>query len=160
MQLQEAGDTAEETKERQSPEPSMKPVAGTYLRCLEDPMFELERKKPESGRLPTTTTASMTTSMTTTTATAATTTASSSAPQPSYRVLEAESSQTTGGGTAGAGDTAATTTTGSTAGGYHVLEASPVVPGSAQRSAASDVLEKARNRFDKFWGKGNNDTEN
>lgn len=118
-------------------------------------MFGLERQKQESGRLPTTTTASMTTTATTTVT--ATTTATSSAPQQSYRVLEAESSQT-GGGTAGAGDIA--TTTGSTAGGYHVLEASPVVPGSAQRSAASDVLEKARNRFDKFWGKGNNDTEN
>ncbi|XP_025152675.1 mucin-5AC isoform X4 [Harpegnathos saltator] len=155
----EVADTAEETKERQSPEPSIKPVAGTYLRCLEDPMFELERKKQESGRLPTTTTAPMTTSMTTTTTTTTTTTAPSPAPQQSYRVLEAESPQTGGGGgTAGAGDTPVTT--GSTAGGYHVLEASPVVPGSAQRSAASDVLEKARNRFDKFWGKGNNDTEN
>ncbi|XP_032683894.1 uncharacterized protein LOC116850071 isoform X10 [Odontomachus brunneus] len=152
----EAADTAEETKERHSPEPSIKPVAGTYLRCLEDPMFELERKKQESGRLPTTTTAPMTTTTTMTTA-ATTTTASPSAPQQSYRVLEAESPQT-GGGTAGTGDTAATT--GTTAGGYHVLEASPVVPGSAQRSSASDVLEKARNRFDKFWGKGNNDTEN
>ncbi|XP_014480992.1 PREDICTED: flocculation protein FLO11 isoform X5 [Dinoponera quadriceps] len=151
----EAADTAEETKERQSPEPSIKPVAGTYLRCLEDPMFEFERKKQESGRLPTTTSAPMTTTTTTTTAT--TTASSSSAPQQGYRVLEAESPQT-GGGAVGAGDTASTT--GSTAGGYHVLEASPVVPGSAQRSAASDVLEKARNRFDKFWGKGNNDTEN
>lgn len=120
-------------------------------------MFELERKKQESGRLPTTTTAPMTTSMTATTTAATTTTASPSAPQQSYRVLEAESPQT-GGGTVGAGDTAATT--GTTAGGYHVLEASPVVPGSAQRTSASDVLEKARNRFDKFWGKGNNDTEN
>ncbi|XP_063219221.1 uncharacterized protein LOC134529251 isoform X1 [Bacillus rossius redtenbacheri] len=53
---------------------------------------------------------------------------------------------------------------------YHVLEAPsqpdpvcsetalsrtmPIVSPSTSRSLASDVLEKARNRFDKFWGKG------
>lgn len=93
-----------------------------------------------------------------TTAPAVTTTSSTlPAAQQSYRVLEAESpSQEGGGGTAGVGSSIG----GSGASGYHVLEAPTVIPGSAQRSAASDVLEKARNRFDKFWGKGNNGAEN
>lgn len=85
----------------------------------------------------------------TTTATM-TTPSSSTAPQPGYRILEAESPQSGsvgGGGGVGGGVS-------SSGGGYHVLEAPAVVPGSAQRSAASEVLEKARNRFDKFWGKG------
>lgn len=82
------------------------------------------------------------------------TTSSSSLPQQTYRVLEADTSQ--GGGISSTG-TGSTTGSG---GGYHVLEAPVVVPGTAQRSAASDVLEKARNRFDKFWGKGNNGMEN
>ncbi|XP_011269049.1 mucin-5AC isoform X16 [Camponotus floridanus] len=127
----------EETKERQSPESSAKSVAGTNLRCLEDPMFE-EKKKDSS--LPTTTTL------------VTTTTSSTSPATQSYRILEAESSPQ---------DTGGTTSTGSsTVGGYHVLEAPAIVPESTQRSAASDVLEKARNRFDKFWGKGNNGSEN
>ncbi|KAL6441188.1 hypothetical protein ACFW04_003468 [Cataglyphis niger] len=129
----------EETKERQSPEPSVKSVAGTNLRCLEDPTSEMEKKKDNNP--PTT--------ITTTLAT----TSSSPATQQSYRILEAESSPQDTGGSGG------TTSTGSsTMGGYHVLEA-PAMPDSTQRSAASDVLEKARNRFDKFWGKGNG-TEN
>nr|XP_034172794.1 fibrous sheath CABYR-binding protein isoform X11 [Osmia lignaria] len=123
MKLQEAGSVEEESKDQQRSEPSIKPVAGTNLRCLEDPGFEYDRKK-DVGAQPTTT-ATMTTP------------SSSTPPQPGYRILEAESPQPAG-----------------TAGGYHVLEAPTVVPGSAQRSAASEVLEKARNRFDKFWGKG------
>ncbi|XP_076549012.1 uncharacterized protein LOC117600883 isoform X8 [Osmia lignaria lignaria] len=119
----EAGSVEEESKDQQRSEPSIKPVAGTNLRCLEDPGFEYDRKK-DVGAQPTTT-ATMTTP------------SSSTPPQPGYRILEAESPQPAG-----------------TAGGYHVLEAPTVVPGSAQRSAASEVLEKARNRFDKFWGKG------
>lgn len=98
-----------------------------------------------------------------TTAPVTTTSSTSPAPQQSYRVLEAESpSQGTGGGSSSISGTAGTggSTGGSTAAGYHVLEAPAVVPGSAQRTAASDVLEKARNRFDKFWGKGNNGAEN
>ncbi|XP_029051959.2 bromodomain-containing protein 4 isoform X2 [Osmia bicornis bicornis] len=118
----EAGSVEEESKDQQRSEPSIKPVAGTNLRCLEDPGFEYDRKK-DVGAQPTTT--------------ATMTTPSSSTPQPGYRILEAESPQAAG-----------------TTGGYHVLEAPTVVPGSAQRSAASEVLEKARNRFDKFWGKG------
>ncbi|XP_011879127.1 PREDICTED: uncharacterized protein LOC105568240 isoform X10 [Vollenhovia emeryi] len=148
----EVTDVVEETKERQSSELSTKSVAGTNLRCLEDPTFEIERKR-EDGIPVAITTAPVTT-----------TSSTSPAQQQSYRVLEAESqgdggsgSGTTG-GTGGVGGS--TGTGGGTMSGYHVLEAPAVVPGSAQRSAASDVLEKARNRFDKFWGKGNNGAEN
>jgi len=125
-------------------------MAGTNLRRLEDPTFEMESKR--EGGIP----------VAITTAPVTTTSSTSPAPQ-SYRVLEAElPSQSTGGGGSGISGTAGSgsSTGGSTAGGYHVLEAPAVVPGSAQRSAASDVLEKARNRFDKFWGKGNNGAEN
>ncbi|XP_026673822.1 flocculation protein FLO11 isoform X6 [Ceratina calcarata] len=134
----ESGGTKEETKDPQKPsEPSIKPVAGTNLRCLEDPGFEYDRKKEDSQ--PTTTAAAP--------LPASSSSSSSTAPQPGYRILEADSPQggTTGGGVGGV----------SSGAGYHVLEAPTVVPGSAQRSAASEVLEKARNRFDKFWGKGN-----
>lgn len=83
-----------------------------------------------------------------------TTPLSSTVPQQGYRILEAESPQsgTTEGG--GGGGSSMGGLGSSSGGGYHVLEAPTVVPGSAQRSAASEVLEKARNRFDKFWGKG------
>ncbi|XP_011701108.1 PREDICTED: flocculation protein FLO11 [Wasmannia auropunctata] len=140
----------EETKERQSTESTIKSVAGTNLRRLEDPTFEMESKR--EGGIP----AAITTAPVTTTSSS-----TSAAPQ-SYRVLEAESQGGTGGGSGSISGTAGTGggTAGGTAGGYHVLEAPAVVPGSAQRSAASDVLEKARNRFDKFWGKGNNGAEN
>lgn len=125
---------------------STKSVASTNLRRLDDPTFEVERKM-EAG-IP----------VAITMAPAVTTTSSTlPAAQQSFRVLEAESpSQEGGGGTAGVGSGIG----GSTGSGYHVLEAPSVIPGSAQRSAASDVLEKARNRFDKFWGKGNNGAEN
>lgn len=115
-------------------------MAGTNLRCLEDPTSEVERKR-ESVPVAVTT---------------------SSAPQQSYRVLEAESPSQGDGGSGSVGGTTSIggSTGGSTASGYHVLEAPAVIPGSAQRSAASDVLEKARNRFDKFWGKSNNGAEN
>ncbi|XP_043256551.1 cell surface glycoprotein 1 isoform X2 [Colletes gigas] len=128
----EPGGSEKESKDQPRPEPSIKPVAGTNLRCLDDPGFEYERK--EAGQQPATTTTM-------------TTPSSSSVPQPGYRILEAESPQgSTGGGVGGVG--------GSSGGSYHVLEAPTVVPGTAQRSAASEALEKARNRFDKFWGKG------
>jgi hypothetical protein len=55
---------------------------------------------------------------------------------------------------------------------YRILEASaptlpqesptkplPLVSPSSGRSLASDVLEKARTRFDKFWGKGKDPTD-
>lgn len=55
---------------------------------------------------------------------------------------------------------------------YRILEASastlpqesptkplPLVSPSSGRSLASDVLEKARTRFDKFWGKGKEPTD-
>lgn len=46
---------------------------------------------------------------------------------------------------------------------YHVLEAEessakPIVSPSSGRSLATDVLEKARSRFDQFWGKGKQDS--
>ncbi|XP_076230387.1 uncharacterized protein LOC116430001 isoform X5 [Nomia melanderi] len=131
---------ADDSKSESRADPSIKPVAGTNLRCLEDPGYEYERKKDATQA---TTTATMTTP------------SSSTAPsQPAgYRILEAESPQSATGtgtsGTSGGGGGPMAST-----GGYHVLEAPTVVPGSAQRSAASEVLEKARNRFDKFWGKG------
>ena len=110
-------------------------MVGTNLRCLEDPGFDYDRKKEPSLA---TTTATMTTP------------SSSAAARPGYRILEAESPQGgSAGGAAGMGGVVS-----SSGGGYHVLEAPAVVPGTAQRSAASEVLEKARNRFDKFWGKG------
>jgi len=111
-------------------------------------------------------TTAMTTAMTTVTATTTTTTTTTpSAPQQqSYRILEAVSPpQSIGGSGSGGGNGNGNGGAGggSAGSGYHVLEAPTIVPGSAQRSAASDVLEKARNRFDKFWGKGNNgNTEN
>lgn len=119
-------------------------------------------EKQKEGGLPATTTAITTAPVTTTSST--TSAAPQQQQQQSYRVLEAESpgqgSGNGGGATSGATGTAGGTTGSSSAGGYHVLEAPAVIPGSAQRSTASDVLEKARNRFDKFWGKGNNGTEN
>ncbi|XP_076668830.1 uncharacterized protein LOC143369153 isoform X3 [Andrena cerasifolii] len=131
----EASIADEEAKDEAKPDPSIKPVAGTNLRCLEDPGFDYDRKKEPSQA---TTTATMTTP------------SSSAAAQPGYRILEAESPQGgSAGGAAGMGGVVS-----SSGGGYHVLEAPAVVPGTAQRSAASEVLEKARNRFDKFWGKG------
>ncbi|XP_054005326.1 cell surface glycoprotein 1 isoform X2 [Hylaeus anthracinus] len=130
----ESGGAEEESKDQPRPESSIKPVAGTNLRCLEDPGFEYERK--EAGQP--TTTATMTTP------------SSSTAPQPGYRILEADLPQ--GGGGGGGGGVGGVA--GSSGGSYHVLEAPTVVPGTAQRSAASEALEKARNRFDKFWGKG------
>ncbi|XP_076379764.1 uncharacterized protein LOC117229125 isoform X15 [Megalopta genalis] len=144
-QVEKESGGAEESKADPRPEPSIKPVVGTNLRCLEDPGFEYDRKKDVSQA---TTTATMTTP------------SSSTAPQPGYRILEAESPQaatgsSSGGGSSGAGGGGSGGgVVGSSVGGYHVLEAPTVVPGSAQRSAASEVLEKARNRFDKFWGKG------
>jgi len=46
-----------------------------------------------------------------------------------------------------------------TKGGYRVLEAPdvPLVSPTSGRTLASDVLDKARNRFDKFWGKDKDD---
>ncbi|XP_059490652.1 nuclear protein MDM1 isoform X3 [Neocloeon triangulifer] len=40
--------------------------------------------------------------------------------------------------------------------GYRILEAPEPIEAPSARSVASDVLEKARNRFDKFWGKDAN----
>lgn len=97
----------EEDDKQQASDPSMKPVAGTNLRCLDDPVFEFDSKKEPTAT-----------------------------GQHGYHVLEGTSPQL------------ASST------GYHVLEAPPISPGSSQRSAATDVLEMARNRFDKFWGKG------
>lgn len=98
-------------------------MAGTNLRCLEDPVFEFDRGQKNTESLPPPATAPAT--------------------QSGYRVLEADDSVAFAGG-AGSTSTA----------GYHVLEAPALSPDAQQRSLASDVLEKARNRFDQFWGKG------
>ncbi|XP_046481378.1 uncharacterized protein [Neodiprion pinetum] len=96
--------------------PAVKPVVGTNLRCLEDPVFEFERKKEAA------------------------------VPPSGYRVLEAEAPH-------GAQSVPQANAGGSS--GYHVLEAPAVLGQSTgQHSMTNDVLEKARNRFDKFWGKG------
>ncbi|KAG7199774.1 hypothetical protein KM043_000437 [Ampulex compressa] len=177
---EELPDVPSEPSSQRASEPSIKPIVGTNLRCLEDPVFEFERKKEAGGppsstttttTLTTTTTTTTTTTMTTTTTTSTTAAAVAAAAaaaaaatptaggQQGYRVLEAEaaSGQGEGGGgesTAG-GAMSGVGGLGSSGSGYHVLEApAPIVPGSAQRLTASDVLEKARNRFDKFWGKG------
>ncbi|XP_043495776.1 uncharacterized protein LOC122519981 isoform X2 [Polistes fuscatus] len=134
---------------------AVKSIGSSNIKCLEDPMFELERKKIESVAPTTATTP-------TTTATTTTTSASNL-----WRGPNAGSEGTAGGGggdggggSNGSGETgtpiSSTTTTTSATGGYHVLEAPPVqvIPGTAHRSTATDVFEKARNRFDKFWGKG------
>lgn len=105
----------------------IKPVAGTNLRCLEDPIFEFERGKNN------------------TVSTTTTTTPAPTVPGTGYRVLEAE-------------DTNILHGTGGISSGYHVLEAPNLSPGSTQRTA-TDVLEMARNRFDKFWGKNGSDSQ-
>lgn len=122
---------------------SMKPVAGTNLRCLEDPVFEFERSKNAEGTTSVSALAAGGTAASAAAAAAAAAAGGTPAAQTGYRVLEAESPTGTG-AASGAG----------TAPGYHVLGAPALSPGSAQRTVASDVLEKARNRFDKFWGKG------
>ncbi|CAK9805835.1 hypothetical protein ANTQUA_LOCUS4583 [Anthophora quadrimaculata] len=131
--------TEELSKDQQKSEPTIKPVAGTNLRCLDDPGFDYDRKK-DIGQP--TTTSTMTTP------------SSSTTPQQGYRILEADSPQVGSSGSGGGGGGGMGGVVSSSGGGYHVLEAPTVVPGTAQRSAASEVLEKARNRFDKFWGKG------
>ncbi|XP_046745451.1 uncharacterized protein LOC124410834 isoform X2 [Diprion similis] len=94
----------------------VKPVVGTNLRCLEDPVFEFERKKEAA------------------------------VPPSGYRVLEAEAPH---------GGQSVPQANAGGSGGYHVLEAPAVLGQSTgQHSMTNDVLEKARNRFDKFWGKG------
>ncbi|XP_011298289.1 flocculation protein FLO11 isoform X1 [Fopius arisanus] len=117
------GSVVPETKEKLPEEPSIKPVAGTNLRCLEDPVFEFDRGQKTTEPVVPTTTAPVT--------------------QSGYRVLEAEDPVVPAGGV---GSTSSA--------GYHVLEAPVLSPGAQQRSVTSDVLEIARNRFDKFWGKG------
>ena len=86
----------------------IKPVAGTNLHCLEDPVFEFEHSKIDNSST----------------------------------------------------SIASTLPASSQLGGYHVLEATEAPIASTHSSTnpgASDVLEKARNRFDKFWGKGTDD---
>ncbi|XP_069694376.1 nuclear protein MDM1-like isoform X9 [Periplaneta americana] len=102
-------------------------IAGTTLRCLEDPSFE----KGVSGP----------------------------------GLMETPTDPATGGSGGGGGG-------GGVQGPYRILEAStstqpqesptkplPLVSPSSGRSLASDVLEKARTRFDKFWGKGKDSTD-
>ncbi|KAL0100627.1 hypothetical protein PUN28_019196 [Cardiocondyla obscurior] len=129
-------ETVEEIKEQHNVDMS-KSVVGSNLKRLDDPMFEMERKKEDSTSVVTTTTSS-----------------GLPAPQQSYFSESEIPSQGSGSGSGSVGGTVSSTGGGGAGSGYHVLET--VVPGSA----ASDVLEKARNRFDKFWGKGNNGAEN
>ncbi|XP_014600704.1 PREDICTED: uncharacterized protein LOC106785068 isoform X10 [Polistes canadensis] len=135
---------------------AVKSIGSSNIKCLEDPMFELERKKIESGA-PTTATTPTTTATTTTTKRASYLWCD---PNAGSEGIAGGGGGGGGGGSNGSGETgtpiSSTTTTTSATGGYHVLEAPPVqvIPGTAHRSTATDVFEKARNRFDKFWGKG------
>ncbi|PSN54323.1 hypothetical protein C0J52_10691 [Blattella germanica] len=99
-------------------------IAGTTLRCLEDPSFDkgvsgtgMVEMPPESGTVGS---------------------GGGAAAQGPYRVLE---------GTASAQPQESPT------------KPLPLVSPSSGRSLASDVLEKARTRFDKFWGKGKDSTD-
>jgi hypothetical protein len=92
---------------------AVKPVAGTTLKCLDDPDFD-----------PT----------------------PSTTPARPYTVLEAPPPPT-------ASDSAAPAPAAARPSGYLILEAPEPAEAPSARSVASDVLEKARNRFDMFWGK-------
>ncbi|KAG8230668.1 hypothetical protein J437_LFUL010482 [Ladona fulva] len=143
-----------------------KVVAGTTLKCLEDPSFVFDNQ-PSRGPV------------------------SEEVPHTAYRVLEApgvpsdvlyqptemetstaqpapSSMPTTSQGQPTGSSTPTASVGGAPlAGPYRILEA-PEIPSqesptkalpslvspSTGRSLASDVLEKARTRFDKFWGKG------
>ncbi|KAF4533211.1 hypothetical protein B566_EDAN011853 [Ephemera danica] len=112
-----------------------KPMAGTTLKCLDDPSFDTNTPYPLSG------------------AHAAVSSQPESSSASPYRVLEAPSDVEPIPSVARPTGTP-----------YRILEA-PDSPGesptkgalmmspSSSRSMASDVLEKARTRFDKFWGK-------
>ncbi|KAK0170405.1 hypothetical protein PV328_010973 [Microctonus aethiopoides] len=131
----------EGTKVESSKDTSIKPITGTNLRCLDDPTFEYDKGQKDNSTVPTTIT----------TVTGATAPVGTTAQTTGYRVLEAEDPVIP--------PISGSSTTSTGGSGYHVLEAPALSPGSAQRSVASDVLEKARNRFDKFWGKGNSDNQ-
>lgn len=124
-----------------SKDTSIKPITGSNLRCLDDPTFEYDKGQKDNSTVPTTTTI----------VTGATAPVGTTAQTTGYRVLEAEDPVIP--------PISGSSTTSTGGSGYHVLEAPALSPGSAQRSVASDVLEKARNRFDKFWGKGNSDNQ-
>jgi hypothetical protein len=95
-------------------QPVAKPVAGTTLKCLDDPDFDPQPPPP----------------------------ATSARPPAPYTVLEAP-----------APADAAPTPPQARPSGYRILEAPEPPEAPSARSVASDVLEKARNRFDMFWGK-------
>lgn len=116
--------------EEPSTDSAIKPVVGTNLRCLEDPIFEFERSKTDPE------------------AVAAVAVTAAAVPRTGYHVLEAEDT-IIGHGAGNSGGTSSS---------YHVLEAPNLGPGSGQRSA-TDVLEMARDRFDKFWGKSGPDNQ-
>jgi hypothetical protein len=118
---------------KQHPSPCEKSVAGTTLKCLDDPIFDSSSTYPVGGE------------------------PSSIKPEFSsgspYHVLE------------GPSDVGDITLARPSSTPYRILEApdttietSPtksatIMSPSSSRSMASDVLEKARTRFDKFWGK-------
>jgi hypothetical protein len=85
-----------------------KPVAGTTLKCLDDPDFDTAPARP-------------------------------------YTVLEAPPPA--------AASESAPAPAAARPSGYRILEAPEPAEAPSARSVASDVLEKARNRFDMFWGK-------
>merc|ERR1711911_479730 len=106
------------------------------IRCLEDPLYMFSNPPASAGGIKGASVASM----------------EPVAPKgPRYRVLEAPSDEMNVSPTSLALSTSATSSP------YKVLEAplSPTLssPSSANRSLASDVLEKARTRFDRFWTK-------
>lgn len=95
------------------PPAAVKPVAGTTLKCLDDPDFD-----PQPDAAP------------------------STAPARPYTVLEAPPALADSAPAPAARPS-----------GYRILEAPDPSEAPSARSVASDVLEKARNRFDMFWGK-------
>ncbi|XP_065566391.1 muscle M-line assembly protein unc-89-like isoform X3 [Artemia franciscana] len=114
-------------------QPISRPLPGSTLRCLEDPSFLFDTPKPV---IPPATEKSGGTKVI--------------EPTQQYRVLEAEGVPS---------DVLYQPTAFNP---YKVLEApgspkdgiaAPLVSPSSGKSLASDVLEKARSRFDRFWGK-------
>ena len=116
--------------------PAPAKVNAARIRCLEDPLFSFSNPVTTAGGVKGTSVASL----------------EPVAPKgPRYRVLEAPSDEMNVSPTSLALSTSATSSP------YKVLEApsSPTLssPSSVNRSLASDVLEKARTRFDRFWTK-------
>ena len=119
-----------------APVPAPVKVNAARIRCLEDPLYMFSNPTPSAGAMK---------------GTSAEPVAPVAPKGPRYRVLEAPSDEMNVSPTSLALSTSATSSP------YKVLEApsSPTLssPTSANRTLASDVLEKARTRFDRFWTK-------